>query len=328
MRAFLLRLLTVFACWTQAAVCGDAAYPRIFFQKGLNLTASFEGGGYAARDRCVRMLDEFRSKGVNAIALVAYGFCPRGRPEIRFPGGLERDDDLAGVTALAHARGMRVMLKPQLWIGQGTFPGDLVFAGGEDRARWFGEYRKFLEHYAGLAARMHADILCVGVEFTHLTVYESEWRRLIARARELYRGPLVYGATQGPEFEQLRFWDALDYIGLSNYYPLSDDYSAAASAAKVEAVQRRYRKPVLFVEAGFANRKNAHREPWAEAPNESAPEEQARCYEALLSAFYRKPWFAGVYWWDVGTNGRHSLHSPWGLPAMDVVERWYRHGGR
>ena len=165
-----------------------------------------------------------------------------------------------------------------------------------------------------------------------MTRHEAEWRQLIARARQLYPGPLVYAAVQGPEFETIRFWDALDYIGLNNYYPLPDDLSADAVLQKVEAVQRQFNKPVIFPEAGFASLKNPHRAPWDETHRELSPEDQARCYEAVLRAFYRKPWFQGVYWWKVGTNGmggpQDASHTPWGKPAMDVVARWYKTGGR
>ena len=153
-----------------------------------------------------------------------------------------------------------------------------------------------------------------------------------ARARKLYKGPLVYAATQGPEFEGIKFWDALDYIGLNNYYPLPDDLSTAAVVQKVETVQRKFQKPVIFPEAGFASLKAPHRAPWDETPRELSPSDQARCYEAVLRAFYTKPWFHGVYWWKVGTNGYGGMHdgshTPWGKPAMDVVARWYKDGGR
>ena len=92
-------------------------------------------------------------------------------------------------------------------------------------------------HHAELAARIQADIFCVGTELSKLSVYDAEWRRIIRDVRKIYKGPLTYAAVQGPEFENLRFWDALDYIGLNNYYPLPDDLSTAAIVAKVEAVQ-------------------------------------------------------------------------------------------
>jgi hypothetical protein len=55
---------------------------------------------------------------------------------------------------------------------------------------------------------MHADRFSVGVELGKMTPCEAEWRALIARAHQPYAGPLVYSATQGPEFETIRFWEA------------------------------------------------------------------------------------------------------------------------
>ncbi len=307
----------------------SADYPKKFFQKGVNFTA--EGPvGYDPQS-AVPMLDRLKQYGVDSIALVPYGFAATREPSVRFPGGMERSDDIAALTALAHHRGMKVFLKPQLWTRDG-FPGTLEFRDPGDRARWFAEYRKFVEYYAALSARIHADLFAVGVELSKMTPHEAEWRSLISRARELYPGPLVYAAVQGPEFEGIRFWDALDYIGLNEYYPLPDDFSTAALIQKVEAVHNRYQRPVLLTEAGFASLENPHRAPWDETPRKLSPAHQARCYEMIFKAFYGKPWFDGMYWWKVGTNGfggpEDGSHTPWGKPAMDVVKRWYVSGGR
>jgi hypothetical protein len=218
-----------------------------------------------------------------------------------------------------------VMWKPQLWVPRG-FPGDLQFELPAERAEWFAEYGRFLHHHAEYAQRSGADVLCIGLEFVHLSRYTAEWRKLIAGARATFKGLLTYGAAQGEEFEGVAFWDALDFIGLSEYYPLPDSLDTTQVVRRVEAVQKRWGKPIVFVEAGYSAVRNAQRAPWDDTATEASPETQARCYEALLKAFYRKPWFAGVYWWKVGTNGRASPHSPWGLPAMDVVERWYKSG--
>jgi len=55
-------------------------------------------------------------------------------------------------------------------------------------------------------------------------------------------------------------------------------------------------------------------------------------YQAIFRAFYNKPWFEGMYWWKVGTNGfggsGDTSLTPWGKPAMEVVKRWYEGGGR
>jgi hypothetical protein len=296
---------------------------RVFEQRGVNFTA--EGRGGYGGPRAAEILRELPKYGVNAIALVPYGMTRKGMSGIRF-GGMERDDDIVRISEQAHALGMNVMLKPQIWI-PGGFTGDLDFPTAEERNEWFASYRDFILHHAELAVKIKAEIFCVGTELSKLTRHEAEWRKIIAEIRKIYKGALTYAAVQGPEFETLTFWDALDYIGLNNYYPLPEDLSTAAIVAKVEAVQRRFKKPVIFPEAGFASLEAPHREPWDETRRKLSMGDQARCYEAIYKAFWGKPWFKGIYWWKVGTNGfggpDDGSHTPWGKPAMEVVRRWY-----
>jgi len=300
-------------------------YEQLFFQKGVNFTA--EWPETYGSNGALHTLARLPGYGVNAIALVPFGFMRQGSTEVRLGGSWESDSGIEQVAAFAHSLGIRVMLKPQIWVRPG-YPGDLKFVSEAERGTWFAGYQRFLEHYAGLANRIHADLLCVGVEFARLTRHEAQWRRLIARARELYPGPLVYAANAGEEFENLRFWDALDYIGLDNYYSLPDDLNVSAIVEKVEEVHRRYRRPVIFTEVGFSSLAAPQRQPWDETPRRLSTEEQARCYEVVFQAFYRKPWFQGMYWWKVGSNGyggtQDGTHTPWGKPAMEVVSRWYR----
>ncbi len=299
------------------------AHGASFQHKGVNFTA--EGRGGYGGERALEMLRELPKYGVNSIALVPYGMTRRGSGAIRF-GGMERDDDIVQIAQEAHKLGMKVMLKPQIWF-PGGFIGDLEFPNEPERSGWFEQYRAFITHHAELAARIQADVFCVGTELSKLSVYDAEWRKIIRYVRKIYKGPLTYAAVQGPEFENLRFWDALDYIGLNNYYPLPDDLSTAAIVAKVEAVQRKFRKPVIFPEAGFASLEAPHRAPWDETRRKLSMEDQARCYEAIFNAFWPKPWFKGMYWWKVGTNGfggtDDGSHTPWRKPAMEVVKRWY-----
>jgi hypothetical protein len=294
-----------------------------FQHKGVNFTA--EGRGGYGGETAIAMLKELPKYGVNSVALVPYGMTRRGGTTIRF-GGLERDEDVMRVAAVARRLGIKVMLKPQIWM-PGGFIGDLDFASNDERTVWFEQYRAFITHHAVVAAKAQADVFCVGTELSKLSTHEGEWRRIIRDVRKIYKGPLTYAAVQGPEFERLRFWDALDYIGLNNYYPLPDDLSAASIVAKVETVQRKYRKPVIFPEAGFASLEAPHRAPWDETHRKLSMEDQARCYEAIFNAFWSKPWFKGIYWWKVGTNGfggpEDGSHTPWRKPAMEVVRRWY-----
>src|SRR4051794_35358592 len=92
-------------CWLAfAAALPGQAQPRIFFQKGVNFTA--EGPVGYRPDVAVKMLDRLHNDGVNAIALVPYGFCSRTEPTIRFGGGWERAESIEAITGLAHQRGI------------------------------------------------------------------------------------------------------------------------------------------------------------------------------------------------------------------------------
>jgi hypothetical protein len=314
-------------------VPAGAPYPRIFFQKGVSVSAERWGGYESESGR--EMLKALRTEGVNAVALVPYGFAPRGRPEIRLntgAGSWESDEGIEEMSRVAHALGMKVMLKPGVWVADGGYAGELEFSSAAERAKWFESYGHFMEHYARLATRVHADLFCVGGEFVKLTPYEFQWRKLIVRARQLYPGPLVYAANFGDEFETIKFWDALDYIGLQEYYPLPDDLDASEIVRKVEAVQQKYQKPVIFTEVGFASGQDSNRTPWEDGHGAPAPDLQAQCYQAIFRAFYDKPWFEGMYWWKVGTNGfggpEDTSLTPWGKPAMQIVKQWYSRRGR
>ncbi len=304
-----------------------AAAPGPFFQRGVNFTA--ERPDHYSSENAQKLLASLPSYGVNSVAFVPYGFSRSGEPSVRIQGnrGMEGDSSIEVLAGVAHKNKMKVLLKPQIWSGRGG-PSELDYASAEDVKKWFASYRLFIEHYAKLAQRIHADLFCVGVEFVKLNKHEAEWRAVIAQARRSYSGPLVYAANFGPEFENTKFWDALDYIGLDNYYPMPVE----ESVRKVEAVQRKFKKPVIFPEAGFASLTDSGKTPWDDTRRGISLEEQKRCYEAVLGAFYRKSWFQGVYWWKVGSNGfggpADGSHTPWGKPAMDVVKRWYLNGGR
>jgi hypothetical protein len=88
---------------------------------------------------------------------------------------------------------------------------------------------------------------------------EGDWRRLIARVRAEFHGPLTYSANFD-DWQAIGFWDALDFIGLSAYFALSErpDPSLAEleegwerALAPLEQAERRWGRPVLLTEAGF-----------------------------------------------------------------------------
>jgi len=316
------------------------ADPEFFFR---GISFSYEGwggrgGGYISPEAAAE-LRRLKGMGANAIAVVPYGFS-RGPNEetISYTDTDETDEELTRALHVAHSLGMKVMLKPQLWVVRGEFTGTIRFDDPAARAAWMRNYREFILHYARLAELEQFDLLSIGTEFGGLTAYPDDWRKLIVEVRRVYLGPLTYAANWGPEFESLGFWDALDYLSVNNYYPLASTPStrvedllpgAERLADRLEAVSRKWHKPILFTEVGYPSVRGGSNEPWAEGAGRGISlEEQAAAYEATFRAFSTRPWFRGMFWWKWPSSGRGGgpqdpSFTPLGKPAAEVLRAWF-----
>jgi len=268
-------------------------------------------------------------------------------PEVRMATGGrvlwgESDAGLTATAAYARSLGIRTLLKPHLWIHrfEGGWRGDIAMGSEADWGAWFASYREFILHYARLAAEDSIEALCIGTEL-HRTVVErpDDWRRLIADIRAVYPGKLTYAANWYLEFEEVPFWDLLDYIGVQGYFPLCDhDHPTeeelvaawAEPKARLEELSKRMGKPVLFTEVGYRSMPDAAVHPW-EWPERRGDfpvdeETQAVCYRAFYAAFWKEPWVAGVYWWkwfpEPGQWERPWGFSPQGKAAEAVLRSW------
>jgi hypothetical protein len=244
------------------------------------------------------------------------------------------------------------MLKPHIWIRErsdGKWRGSIDFSTGSEWDQWWTGYRRLVLHYAELAEASGMEALCIGTELRSTVLKRpGDWRRLIADVRKVYGGELTYSANWYGEFEEVPFWDALDYIGIQAYFPLSADSVGVTLESlkaawephveRIEALQRRVGKPVLFTEVGYRSTVDAAVEPWtwrSQAPVNL--ELQATCYEAMFQAFWNRPWFAGAHIWKWFPEGskrpegrrarrRERGFTPQGKPAEEVLARWYAGG--
>jgi hypothetical protein len=281
--------------------------------------------------------------------------------------------DLAALVRSAHEAGLRVMVKPHLemrgyepteeerrvfrgpngearralvarlesHMAQGEhLQHNLIAMRGEaDWRRWFESYAAYVLPYAHDAQDAGADMFCVGREMDSTVVRrESDWRALVARVRAAFHGPLTYSANFDT-WQGIGFWDALDFIGVSAYFPLSDRPSPSLAdleagwdraLAPLEEASRRFARPVLLTEAGFPSIPSAARAPWREERVEADVWLQARCYEATLRALARRPWIEGVYFWlwerTSSPAFRDPSHAIVGKPASFTMASWYAGG--
>ena len=305
----------------------------------------------AGREVAERDFEPLVASHVNWIVQTPFGWQRSvDSPEIRLvTGGRvlwgETDEGLATTTGLARRHGIHTMLKPHIWLTHagGKWRGDIAMSSEEDWQAWFADYRTFIMHYARLAETNSIEALCIGTELrATVNQREDDWRRIIADVRAIYGGKLTYGANWYEEFEEVPFWDALDYVGIQAYFPLSDAESPTLGelrrawqrlVQRIERVHERSGKPVLFTELGYRSAAFAASKPW-EWPRAVGPvgvdlELQARCYRAFFETFWEKPWFAGAHWWKwfpkherAGGPG-HAGFTPQNKPARKVMAEWY-----
>lgn len=278
-------------------------------------------------------LERLRALGVNWISIMPFGF-QRSEPQVRM-GGYETDDSLRGATAQAHALGMKVMLKPHVWIRDEAAMGRWT---DEEWAAWFRDYERFIVHYATLARDAKMDALSIGNELKLSTRFEKEWRAIIAAVRAVYRGPITYGANFDEVFH-VGFWDALDWIGVSGYFPLVDEATPSRATLvaawqpiveKLGALSAQHRKPVLFTEIGYRSADAPAWRQW-EMPRAAAVnlDAQRNAYEAFFEAVWPQPWLAGAYpwkWFSVPDHS-HAGDNDFEIenkPAAEVVRRHYK----
>lgn len=260
----------------------------------------------------------------------------------------ETDEGLRLTTEYAKRFEIKTLLKPHIWLREkpgGKWRADIDFPDEEGWNAWFDSYRTFIMHYAKFAQTHGIEGLCIGTELRNPAVQrEADWRALIKEIRGVYEGELTYAANWYREYEEIKFWDALDYIGIQGYFPLVQHETPTLAqlkegwkshVKKIERISKRFDKPVLFTEQGYKSTNDTAIEPWQwprpEDKDKIDLQTQANCYEAFFQTFWDKPWCAGVYWWkwfpsDKDMTDRNALNhdfTPQGKPSQDVMKTWY-----
>ena len=317
------------------------------------------GHGYGSAP-AAKTLDRLKALGVEWVALTPFGYLPRidaaeivGYPanpgQTGFFEGVDptlKDADLAKAIKQAHERDMQVLIKPHIWCDAfwegDDWHGTIDQPNEAKHRRWFRSYRRFILHYAKLAERHDVEVLCIGTELVRMTKRSpGRWRKLAKEVNQHFSGRLTYAAHWQEEMDQIAFWDALDFVGVSAYFPL--DAAKSATLAELRRAWKPHRKrlarlhertgkPIVFVEAGFRSVPGSFRMPWAhDERSQSNQQAQRRAYQAMFQALSDAPWWQGTFVWKVFTDPTKAHrdrdgqgYTFLGKPAARVIDRWYR----
>ncbi|MDE1146273.1 MAG: hypothetical protein PW843_06555 [Azospirillaceae bacterium] len=279
-----------------------------------------------------------RALGADTVALIPFLWQPTpASPDLVMGSAVPLDRLRAGIRQ-AHAAGLKVLLKPHIWIPE-HWAGQVRMGNDADWTAWFGRYRALLTTLATLADEEKVEMLAIGTELEG-TSQRPEWQVVITDIRARYHGPLTYVAHGREEMAKVPFWGRLDMAGVSVYPPLGPSAAAAdlakpidAEAQALAAAFKATGKPGLVAELGLRSAEGAQARPWESAEERAAtpdPVLQARVL-ALWAQSLGRVGIGNVLLWrwisdpDAG-GARDTDFTIQNKTAEGVAFLWFQHG--
>ncbi len=210
------------------------------------------------------------------------------------------DEEVKWAIRKAQSLGLKVCLKPIVNCADGTWRAHINFFDKDVPCEpkwsdWFASYRDYILHFAQIAEETGCEMFCIGCEMVQTDRREAEWRHLISEVRKVYNGLITYNCDKYQE-DNVVWWDDLDLISSSGYYPI-DDWDRQLD--RIESVVRQYGKPFFFMEAGCPSRSGSSAIPndWT-LQGDTDHTEQAEFYRMMFQKCGERDWVRGFMLWD------------------------------
>ena len=288
---------------------------------------------------------ELKQDSIPWAAVISWAFSRGYTPEVIFNSSYqwwgETENGVRTQIRWAREMNMKVMVKPQIWVGHGGWVGGFDLDSDEDWEKWEKEYSEYILLFAKVAEEEGAELFCVGTELKiPARERRAYWVELIAKVKEIFSGKITYAANWD-NYQQVSFWDQVDYIGIDAYFPLVDTKTPSVKELRkawkpiekeIASFSGKHGKPILFTEYGYLSVDGTAGEHWNLEPRvREIPtnlQAQSNAYEAIFQTFWDKSYFAGGFFWDwhhiEGTGKSDEKHfTPQGKPAMKVIRKYY-----
>jgi predicted small secreted protein len=252
----------------------------------------------------------------------------------------ERKEGIEKTAKAFHDKKIKIMLKPQIWIGGGEFTGHIAMASDKNWISLERNYENFILFYAKIAENTNCEIFCIGTELNSFVVARPEfWKKLISKVRVVYKGEITY-AENWDTFDKVSFLANLDYIGVDAYFPLCDKKTATIKElvtawkpykASLKSLSEKHNKKVIFTEFGYQSKDFTTKEPWKHDEKLTVNlVAQQNALAVILANFWKESWFAGGFLWKWYDN--HNLvggiddtdYTVQNKPAEKVLTKFYK----
>lgn len=242
---------------------------------------------------------------------------------------------LRRVVRRAHACRLQVVLTPLVEIHGGDPSAWRGRIRPRDRDAWWRSYSERVLTLASLAELERAEGLVVSHELSSLSSGRDlpRWRELVRRTRGVFGGRLIAVVNHDALDAELP-WVELDRVGVSAYFPLTDDLDAEPEALaegwrragrRLHELSERLGRPITLYEVGYPSLDGGATRPWdgtLGAPVDLV--EQERAYEAAVNALETMSFIDGaIFWIWGGPGGPHDRgFTPRDKPAEPHLLRW------
>lgn len=291
-------------------------------------------GEFSRKETRLALDDMIKRTGANFVIFVPGALQDNPQSEtIDFRSEATPDDkELTDIIKYARSKGLRVALKPTVNCRNGTWRAHICFFDEDvpcepKWGNWFRSYGEFQLHYAEIAEKTGCEMFIAGCEMVQSEHRETEWRALIADIRKVYGGLVSYNTDKYQE-HNVKWWDAVDVISSSGYYPISD---WDRQLDRIEKVIQKYNKPFFFAECGCMSTEGSDKVPndWS-VKGAINLQCQADWYAEMFARCSERDWVNGFALWAWNSRNypeskadSHGGYDIYAKPAEKVVRDFY-----
>ena len=215
---------------------------------------------------------------------------------------MPNDNQLEDLIKYSKDKGLKTLVKPMLNVSDGYWRAYIRFFDEDVPCEpkweeWFKSYGEYIIHYAQFCQKNNVDILIIGCELVGTDHRCDEWKSLVKNIRRIYNGALTYNCDKYQE-HNVKWWDALDYISSSGYYPVG---TISKELDRIEEVCKKFNLPFIFTEAGCPPVKGASKMPndwFLIETGEVCEENQYNYFKELFEESSRRGFIKGFCLWD------------------------------
>lgn len=297
-----------------------------------------------------KVLNEASFQGLKAlnvdwISVIPYAYTGKNTSKVtyNYPHQWwgEREEGVIETLSIANKQGLKVMLKPHVWVSGEGWPGEFSCSTETEWKHWEDSYAKYILRLATIADSMDVPVFCIGTEYRIAVRERPEfWMKLIDSVRRIYKNKVTYAANWD-NYEQVSFWDQLDFIGIDAYFPITSSKHPELKdleegfkklSNQLEAFSDSCNQQILFTEYGFRSLDYATSGYYKYQVDELETNHQlqADAYTAFFNTLWKKSWMLGGFFWKYQFRSESELggkennrYTPQFKPAEKIIKSAY-----